>query len=260
MQRISFFLYGAFSHLLFLGLYAYMCAFVGNMVVPKTINAPAGSDPAAAMLINVLLLVGFGLQHSIMARPAFKRWWTRFVPHPIERSTYVLLSCVAMIALLWLWQPMTAVVWDVPHPALRVGLWALFATGWLLVPAASLLINHFDLFGTRQVWLHLRGQAYTHLPFRTPLLYRRVRHPLYVGWLIAFWAIPTMTAGHLLFATMMTGYILVAVRFEERDLVDLHGRQYAEYRRRVPMLIPRPGRSAGAMQPTDLAQAGALSQ
>ena len=182
----------------------------------------------------------FGVQHSVMARPGFKRWWTKFVPQPIERSTYVLFSCVLMALLMWQWRPMGGVVWDVTHPVGRMSLHALFAFGWLMVPLVSLLINHFDLFGTRQVWLHLRGREYEHLPFRTPLAYRYVRHPLYVGWMIAFWATPTMTSAHLVFAVLMTAYILIAIPLEERDLLSHFGEKYAQYKRTAGALMPRP--------------------
>jgi len=181
----------------------------------------------------------FGVQHSVMARPWFKRVWTRVVPGPIERSTYVLLSCLVTMLLMWQWRGIDAVVWNVEQPLARGLAWGLFAIGWLLVPAVSLLINHFDLFGTRQVWLYLRGQEYTSLPFGTPLLYKHVRHPLYIGWTLAFWATPTMTAGHLLFAAVLTGYMALAAVVEERDLVAHFGGQYVEYRRRVPMFVPR---------------------
>ena len=174
-----------------------------------------------------------------MARPGFKAMWTRIVPEPIERSTYVWISNVLVAILIWQWQPIDVVVWDVSAPVARLALHALFAAGLLLVPLASLMIDHFDLFGTRQVWLHLRGRAYRSLPFRTPILYRWVRHPLYVGWMVFFWATPTMTAGHLLFAGSLTAYMLIAARFEERDLVRFHGEKYASYRRQVPGFIPR---------------------
>jgi protein-S-isoprenylcysteine O-methyltransferase Ste14 len=174
-----------------------------------------------------------------MARPAFKRWWTRVVPEAAERSTYVLFSSLALILLFWGWQPMGAVVWDIQDPVGRAIAYALFAFGWGLVLVTTFLINHFDLFGLRQVWLHLRGRQYTHLRFVTPGPYRLVRHPLYVGWLFAFWATPTMTMAHLLFAVVTTAYILIAIRLEERDLVEAHGDDYENYHRRVPMLLPR---------------------
>jgi protein-S-isoprenylcysteine O-methyltransferase Ste14 len=239
MKRWLFFAFGVACHALFLATYAYLCGFVGGTVVPKSVDAPAGISPPLALTIDVALLGLFAVPHSVMARPAFKRWWTRFVPKPLERSVYVLVACASLIVLFAAWQPIGATVWDVRHPLGRAGLWLGFAVGWLLVPVVSLLLNHFDLFGTRQVWLHLRGRPYTPLPFHTPYLYRWVRHPLYVGWLIAFWSIPTMTAGHLLFAGVLTAYILIAIGHEERDLVDAYGEAYARYRKRVPMIVPR---------------------
>ena len=240
MRRWSFFVYGVFCYLLFLMTYAFMAGFVGNLLVPQSIESAPGNGLFAAG-IDVGLIGLFGLQHSVMARPWFKRVWTRLVPQPIERSTYVLISCVALWFLMWQWRGLDAPLWNVQHPAGRAFLWGLFAAGWLLVPAVSLMINHFDLFGTRQVWLYLRGQPYTALPFRTPLLYSRMRHPLYVGWALAFWATPTMTVGHLLFAGAMTLYMGVAARIEERDLVDHFGETYRAYQRRVPRYIPHFG-------------------
>lgn len=238
MRRWSLFAYGVFCHVLFLGTFAYMVGFVGNLWGPKSIDSASEGGPSAVGFD--LLLVGlFGVQHSIMARPWFKRFWTRLVPQPIERSTYVLMSCIVTFFLMWQWRGMSAVVWDVTHPVARGLLWGVFAAGWLLVPTVTLMLNHFDLFGTRQVWLSLLGLPYTDLPFRTPLLYKRIRHPLYVGWALAFWATPTMTLGHLLFAATMTLYMAIAVRFEERDLVEHFGETYRAYQRRVPMYIPR---------------------
>jgi protein-S-isoprenylcysteine O-methyltransferase Ste14 len=239
MRRWLFFAYGVACHLLFLGTFVWMACFVGNILVPKTIDSPAAGSPGASLAINMFLMALFGVQHTVMARPAFKRAWTRILPEPIERSTYVLISCVLVILLMWQWRGIDLVIWDARHPLLRGLLWGLFAIGWLLVPLASLLINHFDLFGTRQVWFHLRGREYRGLPFRVPSLYKHVRHPLYLGWATAFWATPTMTAGHLLFALVLTAYMGLAALFEERDLVAHFGRQYEEYRRRVPMFIPR---------------------
>ena len=240
MQRKLFFVYGVLSHTMFLVVYAWMAAFVGNFgfgLIRTIDSAPSGSFPSA-LAINAVLIALFGVQHSVMARPTFKQRWTRYVPQPIERATYVLISNLLMILLMWQWRPMGIVIWDVQAPAARIALHALFAIGWLMVPAVSLLINHFDLFGTRQVWLHLRGREYESLPFRVPLFYKVVRHPLYIGWIIAFWATPTMTAGHLLFAGYMTAYMGVAALFEERDLIAYFGAQYEDYRRRVPMFIP----------------------
>jgi protein-S-isoprenylcysteine O-methyltransferase Ste14 len=241
MQRITFFLYGLSAYVLFFGVYAYLIGFVTGFVVPWTIDKPAGQQPWLAATVDLLLLVGFGVQHSVMARPGFKRWWTKFVPQPIERSTYVMISNALMILMFVFWMPLPAAVWHVEAQAWRCVIWSVALAGWLLVPAASLLINHFDLFGTRQVWLHLKGKPYTQLPFRTPFLYKLVRHPLYVGWLLAFWATPTMTAGHLLFAIVQSAYILIAIRFEERDLRELHGEAYEDWRQGTGMLVPRPG-------------------
>ena len=242
MQRKLFFLYGVACHALFLGVYGWMAAFVGDFSfggqIP-TIDGPRDGSLAAALGVNALLIALFGVQHSVMARPGFKAWWTKFIPQPIERATYVLFSCVALALLMWQWRPMGGVVWDVTHPVGKWSLHALFALGWLGIPLVSLLINHFDLFGTRQVWLHLRGKAYEHLPFRTPLAYSIVRHPLYVGWLVAFWATPTMTAAHLVFALLMSAYIFIAIPLEERDLVAHFGQKYIDYRRRVGGLVPR---------------------
>jgi protein-S-isoprenylcysteine O-methyltransferase Ste14 len=225
-------------HLLFLGTFAYMAGFVGNFLVPKSIDSTVPGLVSTAIVIDVLLLLLFAAQHSIMARPAFKRVWTRIIPEPIERSTYVLFSCVVTFVMMWQWRGIDAVVWDLQQPLLRGLVWSLFVTGWLLVPLVSLMISHFDLFGTRQVWLHLRGRGYESLPFRTPSLYKHVRHPLYIGWTIAFWATPTMTVGHLLFAFVLTIYMGLAALVEERDLIAHFGRQYEEYRQRVPMFIP----------------------
>lgn len=239
MKRWIFFAYGVGCHLLFLAVYVYFCGFTGNVLVPKSIDTPTSAAFAPALAINMALLLAFGLSHSIMARPVFKRVWTRLVPQPIERSTYVLVSCVMVALLIWQWRAMNAVVWDVQHPIGRGALWILFAAGWLMVPAVSMMINHFDLFGTRQVWLHLKQREYESLPFRTPMLYARVRHPLYLGWALAFWAAPTMTLGHLLFAVVLTGYMGLAALVEERDLVAHFGDRYESYRRTVPRFIPR---------------------
>lgn len=241
MRRWFFFAYGLACHGLFLGVYAWMAAFVGNFgfgVLP-TIDGPAEDPIGKAVVIDVLLVAAFAVQHSVMARPWFKRRWTRIIPEPIERSTYVLASCLAVAVLMWQWRPIGGVVWDIADPAWRTLLHGVFVVGWVMVPAVSLLINHFDLFGTRQVYLHLRGRDYTQLAFRTPGIYRYVRHPLYVGWIIAFWATPTMTVTHLLFAAFLTLYILAAIPFEERDLESHFGDTYRRYRGRVGALIPR---------------------
>jgi protein-S-isoprenylcysteine O-methyltransferase Ste14 len=216
-----------------------MCAFVGDLLVPRTIDSATSTPMALAIAINLGLLLAFGWSHSLMARTGFKRVWTRVVPQPIERSTYVLVSCVMLGLLMWQWRGLPAVVWHIENAAGRALMWALFATGWLMVPAVSLMISHFDLFGTRQVWLFLKNRPYEPLPFRTPMLYARVRHPLYLGWALAFWATPTMTAGHLLFATVLSVYMGLATLVEERDLLAYFGDQYEDYRRTVPRFVPR---------------------
>jgi protein-S-isoprenylcysteine O-methyltransferase Ste14 len=237
MSRLLVFAYGSLAYVLFLGTYLYAIGFVGNLVVPKSLDsAPTGSY-GQALLINVGLLGLFAVQHSVMARPRFKRALLRIIPRAAERSTYVLASSAALILLFWQWRPLGGVVWDIQHPTWRAVAYAAFAFGWLLVLVTTFLINHFDLFGLRQVWLHLRGQEYRPLRFVTPGPYRLVRHPLYVGWLFAFWAAPTMTITHLFFAIVTTAYILVAIQLEERDLIDAHP-EYREYRQRVPMLVP----------------------
>ncbi len=241
MKRITTFTYGVICYAIFFGTFLYAVGFVGNFIVPKSIDSTPDGPLGQALLIDALLLGLFAVQHSVMARPAFKRWWTRFVPKPVERSTYVLFSSLALIALFVHWQPIGGVIWDVQNPVGRDVLYGLCAFGWGLVLVATFLINHFDLFGLRQVWLHLRGKEYRPLNFGTPGLYKIVRHPLYVGFFFAFWATPTMTAAHLFFALMTTAYILIAIRFEEHDLVAEHGARYSEYRKQVPMLVPRLG-------------------
>ncbi|HEY2388917.1 MAG TPA: isoprenylcysteine carboxylmethyltransferase family protein [Candidatus Binatia bacterium] len=242
MGPIIAFGYGVVSYAVFFATFLYAMGFVGNLV-PQGMDAPPVSPLGTSLLIDLGLLGLFAVQHSVMARPVFKRWWTRIVPHAVERSTYVLASSLALILLFWQWRPLGGIVWNIDNTAGRALMWTGFAFGWGLVLLTTFLINHFDLFGLRQVWLNLRGRPYTHLPFKTPGLYRLVRHPLYVGWFFAFWATPTMTTTHLLFAVMTTAYILIAIQLEERDLVTFHP-EYAEYRERVPMLIP--GTRSGA--------------
>ena len=242
-KRISIFLYGLASYAVFFATFLYAVGFVGNFSglsawIPRTLDSLPTRDFVPALLIDLALLGLFAVQHSVMARPAFKKWLMRVVPESAERSTYVLASSLALIALFAFWQPLGGAVWSVADPVARGVLWSAFAFGWLLVLVATFLINHFDLFGLRQIWLQLVGRTYTPLPFGTPWLYRYVRHPLYVGWFFAFWATPTMTLSHLVFAVMTTAYILVAIRLEERDLLTHFGDQYRDYRERVPMLIP----------------------
>jgi protein-S-isoprenylcysteine O-methyltransferase Ste14 len=248
-MRILLFGYGVASYLVFFATFLYAIGFIGNFGVPRTLDGAPTEPLAKALAINVGLLGLFAVQHSVMARKWFKDWWTRIVPPPVERSTYVLFSSVALILLFWQWQPLGGQIWSVENPAAVLALRVLFAFGWGLVLVSTFLINHFDLFGLRQVWLHLLGRPYTSLQFGTPGPYRLVRHPLYVGWFFAFWMTPTMTLSHLLFAVMTTAYILVAIRFEESDLVRDHGEAYEEYRRRVPMLIPSSRRATSAPAP-----------
>jgi len=243
LHRSLVFLYGIASYLVGMLSLAYASGFIGDFLVPKSIDSPATTPFWQALLVNCGLLAVFALQHSIMARPAFKRRWTRIVPEAAERSTYVLFSGLALILLFAFWQPMGGTIWQVTNLTGQAALYAMFASGWLLVVGTTLLINHLDLFGLRQVWLHLRGHEYTPVEFKTPSLYKLVRHPLYAGLLLAFWATPTMTVAHLVFALMTTAYILIAIRLEERDLIVQHP-EYAAYRRRVPMLVPAPRRSA----------------
>lgn len=243
MQRILVFIYGVIAYVVFFGVFLYAIGFIGNFAVPKAIDSAPTAPYTQALLINLGLLGLFAVQHSVMARPFFKRWITGFIPKAAERSTYVMASNIALILLFWLWQPMGGVIWQVDNPIGQVVLYSLFAFGWMLVFYSTVLINHFDLFGLRQIWLNLQQKPYTELNFVTPPLYRLVRHPLYLGWLFAFWATPTMTVAHLVFAIMTTAYILVAIRFEERDLMNAHP-EYAEYRSHVPMIIPFPGKRA----------------
>ncbi len=237
LSRVTAFVYGATCYAISLVTFAYMFCFIGNIWLTKSIDSGAQGSFLQALAVNVLLIAVFGLQHTVMARPGFKAIWTRIVPSSVERSTYLLFSCAAVLLMFWKWQPMGGVIWNVESSTGKVLLNALYVVGWATVLLATFLINHFDLFGLRQVWLRLLGRPYTGLVFRTPALYRVVRHPLYVGWLMVFWAAPKMTAAHLVFAVATSAYILIAIRYEERDLVKLHP-EYAEYRRQVPMLVP----------------------
>src|SRR5262249_32133838 len=234
MKRFLTIGYGAAAYLLFLGAFLYLVGFVSNLVVPRSVDHGLPSPIGQAVLVNVLLLGAFGVQHSVMARPAFKRWWTRFVPSSIERSTYVVLSSAVLVLLYWQWRTIPAVIWDVQQPAGRVAVWAVFWLGWAIALASTFMVSHFDLFGLRQVYLAWRGNPFPPLVFPAGFLSRWVRHPLMLGFLIAFGAAPTMTAGHLLFSIAMTGYILTAVQLEERNLVAALGDESRDYRRDVP--------------------------
>ena len=245
MGRALAFVYGVVSYVVFFVTFLYAIGFVGNLVVPKSIDSGETGPFNQALLINVLLLGVFAVQHSLMARPAFKRWWTKFVPQPIERSTYVLLASLALILLFWQWRPMPDLLWNVENSIVSGILWLLFFLGWVTVLVGTFLINHFDLFGLRQVYLYQRGQEYTELGFRTPFLYKIVRHPIMLGFIIAFWATPHMTFGHFLFALATTAFILIAIQLEERDIVSVHGTAYEEYRKQVSALLPIPKRRPG---------------
>lgn len=237
-KRIAVFVYGLVSYMVFFLTFVYAIGFIGNLYVPNSLDSAARTSFLPALVIDVLLLLMFALQHSVMARPAFKELLTRFIPEAAERSTYVLCSSGLLIALFAFWRPIGGVIWNVTDPAVRNAINVVFGLGFALVFVATLLINHFDLFGLRQVALYLVGKPYTYLEFRTPLFYRYVRHPLYVGWLVAFWATPTMTGAHLLFAILTSAYILTAIRWEEHDMVVVHGSKYQQYQKNVPKLIP----------------------
>jgi len=241
MGRILALVYGVVSYLIFFVTFLYAIAFVGNLFVAKSVDVgnQAGTM-TRAVLANVILLSIFAIQHSVMARPEFKRVWTKIVPTAIERSTYVLLSSLALILLFWQWRVMPDVVWDIQNAAGVYAMWALFFVGWGTVLLSTTLINHFDLFGLRQVYLYSKGMDYTDVGFKEKLLYKVVRHPIMLGFIIAFWATPRMTTGHLLFAAVTTAYILVAIQLEERDSVAAHPEEYEAYRKRVPMIVPIP--------------------
>ncbi len=239
MSRIGIFVYGILSYAVFFAVFLYGIGFIGGFLTPTTLDSAATSTVGHALAVDLALLSIFAIQHSGMARPRFKTWLKRFVPESAERSTYVLLSSLALALVYLYWEPIAGVIWSVPVGSARNSIIALYLGGWLLLLYTTFLIDHFDLFGLKQVWRRLANKAYRAPAFRTPSLYKLVRHPLYIGWLVIFWAAPTMTVAHLVFALVTTAYILVAIRFEEADLVTAFGDTYVDYRARTPMLIPR---------------------
>ncbi len=246
MGRILALAYGAISYLLFFATFLYAIGFVGDLVVPKSIDSGDSGAMGTAIAVNLVLLTIFAVQHSVMARPGFKAWWTRFVPKPVERSTYVLLASLALILLFWQWRPLDEIIWWVENEIGAAVLWALFALGWLVVLLSTFMIGHFELFGLTQVFENLKGRVPAPPEFKEPGFYKLVRHPIMAGFIIAFWATPVMTVGHLLFAAVTTAYILIALQLEERDLVAMLGNSYTDYKSRVPMLFP-----TGSKKPKD---------
>jgi protein-S-isoprenylcysteine O-methyltransferase Ste14 len=237
-ERLSAFLYGLVAYLVFFVSFLYAIGFISGSVVPKTIDSGEAAPAAGAVIVNILLMSVFALQHSVMARRQFKQWWTQCVPKSVERSTYVLFASLALILLFWYWRPIPTVVWQIDNPQIAIAMSGLSMVGWLIVLTSTFLINHFELFGLHQVANNLTGRPMPAPRFRTPLFYKVVRHPIYLGFIIAFWAAPTMTIGHLLFAGVTTAYILVGILLEERDMVDLFGDDYRRYKDRVSMLVP----------------------
>ena len=244
MARVIALLYGLIAYLVFAATIIYSIGFVTGLVVPKTIDSGPAGPPMQAIIINLLLMSLFAIQHSVMARPRFKKWWTRIVPPTVERSTFVLFSSLALAFLFWQWQPIPVVVWQVTNPQVAASLLGLSLFGWVFVFVSTFLINHFELFGLHQVANNLVGRPMPAMRFKTPLLYNLVRHPIYLGFLIFFWATPVMTGGHLLFATVTTAYIFVGIALEEHDLIELFGDEYLRYRKRVSMIVPFFGRSS----------------
>ncbi len=242
MGRLIALVYGLVSYLIFFVTFLYAIGFVSGIVVPKTIDSGAATPIAEALIVNVLLMSLFAVQHSVMARPAFKQWWTRFVPKSVERSTYVLFASLALALLCWQWRAMPQIIWHIGNPMLAKIVLGLSFVGWFIVLSSTFLINHFELFGLHQVAANLGGKPMPAPKFRSPFYYKLVRHPIYFGFVVAFWAAPTMTLGHLLFAAVTTAYIVVGILLEERDLVDIFGDDYRRYRERVPMLLPGIGR------------------
>ncbi len=251
MTRFIAFIYGVASYLVFFATFVYAIGFVEGMLVPKDVNSGAVGPVSEALFVNLLLMTLFAIQHSVMARRQFKEWWTQYVPKSVERSTYVLLSSLVLITLFVHWQPIPGVVWKVEDPQIAMAITVLWFAGFGLVLSSTFLINHFELFGLNQVAYHLVGRSMAAHRFRTPLFYRFVRHPLYLGFIVAFWAAPTMTVGHLLFAAVTTAYIFVGIALEERDLIDVFGDEYRRYKDRVSMILPWPkSRNSGAVAPS----------
>jgi methanethiol S-methyltransferase len=240
MGRVVVFLYGLVSYLIFLVAFLYAVGFVGNMAVPKSVDSGPDTSFPSALLINLVLLGLFALQHNLMARPWFKKWWTQIIPHSVERSTFVLFASLLLILLYWQWRPISSVVWNIESAVGQNIMQALFWIGWLTVLVSTFMINHFDLFGLRQVVINLRGETYKPLEFKTTGLYKLVRHPLMLGFIIAFWATPRMTTGHLVFALVTTVWILISIQLEERDLIQFHGKEYQKYCEETSMLLPIP--------------------
>lgn len=239
MKKTIFFLYGIIAYVIFLGVFLYAVGFIGDFAVPKTINSGEGAGFGQALLINLGVLTIFALQHSVMARPGFKQWWTQYINPAIERSTYVLLASLALILVYWFWQPMRGIIWEVQNETGITVLYGLYALGWVIVLLSTFMINHFDLFGLKQVNEYLKSIEPQPIPFKITFFYGIVRHPIMLGFIIAFWSTPVMTTAHLVFSVTTTFYILIAIKFlEERDLKKFHGEKYVEYQNKVPMLIP----------------------
>ena len=240
MSRILAFIYGLICYLVSFITLAYSVGFIGNLIVPKTLDSSSDGTLINGILIDVSLIALFGIQHSLMARKSFKKWWTKIIPNPIERSTYILMASLTLLLLFWQWHSLGGVIWNIQSPIASNIIYGIFALGWLIVLISTFMINHFDLFGLRQVYLYLRGQEYEYLGFRTPGFYKYVRHPIMLGFFIVFWATPTMTFSHFIFALGTTIYMLVGIKLEEVDMISIYGDLYQEYRQQVSMLIPLP--------------------